>query len=220
MINFNSPLVAYIAVFVAGLISSASPCVFPVIPLIIGFVGGYAEDNIPQSLLYSFIFSLGLAVTFSILGAISSIFGGMLGDIGGYWKYILSAIAILMGMQMVGILKFNFPNIGLKKTVQKGLIGAFLSGMLFGIAFSPCATPILAVILTYVAEKHNIIYGISLLFVYSLGYMAMIFILGFSAGFAKSILKSQKIQNISNYAHKISGIILILGGIVLLLYMR
>jgi len=222
--DFSSPFIAYFAVFLAGIVASASPCVLPVIPLIIGFVGGYSEGDIRQSVLYSFCFAFGLSVTFTILGAIASVAGTLMGDIGGFWKYILSAVAIVMGLQMTGILKFEIPtNVpvgdmsGIKQT---GVLGAFLLGMLFGIITSPCATPVLAIILTFVASKHNLAYGISLLFVYALAHTALIFAVGVSTGFAESLFKSKKFQNLSAYAHKIGGLILVISGIALLFYMR
>ncbi|MDD5382164.1 MAG: cytochrome c biogenesis protein CcdA, partial [Candidatus Margulisbacteria bacterium] len=70
--EFSNPLIAYLAVFLAGLVSSASPCVLILYPLIIGFVGGYGEGDVRKSALYSLLFSLGLAITFTLLGAVAS----------------------------------------------------------------------------------------------------------------------------------------------------
>jgi len=217
--DFSNPLIAYFAVFIAGILSSASPCVLPVIPLIIGFVGGYSEGDVKQSVLYSICFAFGLAITFTILGAVASVAGALMGDIGGYWKYVLSAVAIIMGLQMTGILNFNIPTPGweIRKT---GLIGAIILGMVFGLASSPCATPVLAVILTFVASKRSLFYGLSLLFVYALAHTFLIIAAGVSTGFVENLLKSQRFQNFSAYSHKISGLILIVTGIALLLYIR
>ena len=105
------------------------------------------------------------------------------------------------------------------KTEQKGLIGAFLLGMLFGVASSPCATPVLALILTFVASKHNLAYGTSLLFVYALAHTVLIFLVGVSTGMAEFVLKSQRAQQLSNYSHKISGLIFVLIGLFILFYL-
>ena len=88
--------------------------------------------------------------------------------------------------------------------------------MLFGVASSPCATPVLALILTFVASKHNLAYGASLLFVYALAHTVLIFTVGVSTGLAEVFLKSQKIADFSVYAHKISGAIFVLIGIAIL----
>jgi cytochrome c biogenesis protein CcdA len=219
MIDFSNPLIAYLSVFAAGLISAFSPCVLITIPLIISYVGGYAEGDVKRSFTYSLAFALGLAITFTILGAVASLAGTLMGDIGGFWKYILSAVAIVMGLQMMGILNFQIPTPRMVKPEQKGLIGAFLLGLLFGIASSPCATPVLALILTFVASKRNLIYGTSLLFVYALAHTVLIFAVGVSTGLAEAFLKSQKVADLSIIAHKVSGAIFVLIGIAVLFMM-
>lgn len=217
--DLSNPLIAYLSVFAAGLVSAFSPCVLITIPLVISYVGGYSEGNVKRSFSFSLAFVIGLSITFTILGAIASIAGTLLGDVGGFWKYILAAIAIVMGLQMMGLLNFQIPTPKLVKTEQKGLIGAFLLGMLFGVASSPCATPVLALILTFVASKHNLAYGTSLLFVYALAHTVLIFAVGVSTGLAEVFLKSQKIADWSVYTHKVSGAIFVLIGIAVLFLM-
>ncbi|MFH1362320.1 MAG: cytochrome c biogenesis protein CcdA [bacterium] len=217
--DLSNPLIAYFSVFVAGLISSFSPCVLITIPLVISYVGGYSEGDVRKSALFSLAFVIGLAITFTILGAIASLAGTLLGDIGGFWKYLLSAVAIIMGLQMMGILNFQIPTPRMVKTEQKGLIGAFLLGMLFGVASSPCATPVLAFILTFVASKQNLLYGTSLLFVYALAHAVLIFLVGVSTGMAEFFLKSHHIKRLSQYTHKISGAIFVLIGLAVLFLM-
>lgn len=209
----------YLSVFIAGLVSAFSPCVLVIIPMVIGYVGGYSEGDLKKSFAFSLLFALGLAVTFTVLGAIASLAGTLMGDIGGYWKYILSAVAITMGLQMLGILNFQIPAPKMVKIGQKGLIGAFLLGMLFGVAMAPCATPILALILTFVASKQDLLYGISLLLVYALAHTTFIFAVGISTGLAEAILKSSKIERLSYYFHQISGIIFVLIGILVIFYL-
>ncbi|MDI6732092.1 MAG: cytochrome c biogenesis protein CcdA [Candidatus Margulisbacteria bacterium] len=211
--EISNPLIAYFSVFAAGLISSFSPCVLITIPLVISYVGGFSEGNIKRSFAFSLVFAIGLAITFTILGAIASLAGTLLGDIGGYWKYILGMVAMVMGLQMLGILNFQIPTPKMVKTEQKGLIGAFLLGMLFGVASSPCSTPVLALILTFVASKQNLAYGTSLLFVYALAHTFLIFLIGISTGMAEFFLKLQHVQNASYHIHKISGLIFILIGL-------
>ena len=217
--DLSNPLIAYFSVFIAGLISSFSPCVLITIPLVISYVGGYAEGDVKRSFTFSLAFVVGLSITFTILGAIASLAGTLLGDVGGFWKYILAAIAIVMGLQMMGLMNFQIPTPRLVKTEQKGLIGAFLLGMLFGVASSPCATPVLALILTFVASKHNIGYGTSLLFVYALAHTVLIFAVGVSTGLAEVFLKSQKVADFSVYAHKVSGALFVLIGLYVLFYL-
>lgn len=209
----NQQGLAFIAVFVGGLVSASSPCVLAAIPLIIGYVGGYSEGNKKKAALYSLVFVLGLSITFTLLGAAASVMGQFLGFM-GRWLYLgLALIAILMGLQLIGIISIPLPFQKTRAVKTKGLIGAFLLGMLTGTVSSPCATPVLAVILAYVSTQGDMLYGGSLLFVYALGHCALIFIAGLSIGFTESIVSSRGIKNFSLYSKKFSGAILIIVGI-------
>ena len=95
------------------------------------------------------------------------------------------------------------------------LLGVILLvlGLIFGIVSSPCATPVLVLILTFVASKGEILYGTSLLFIYAIGHCALIFVAGIAAGFAESFIKSKGISNITTYGKKIGGSIVTLVGL-------
>ncbi|MGB2989378.1 MAG: cytochrome c biogenesis protein CcdA, partial [Candidatus Zixiibacteriota bacterium] len=99
---------------------------------------------------------------------------------------------------------------------HKGILGAFLLGLLFGVVSSPCATPVLAVILAFVATKGRIIYGMSLLFVYAVGHCALIVLAGVFTGLVESYAKSKGVSNFSNFTKKISGVLIFLGGLYIL----
>jgi cytochrome c biogenesis protein CcdA len=209
----NQHGLAFVAVFIGGLISAASPCVLAAIPLIIGYVGGYSEGNKKKAALYSLVFILGLSITFTLLGAAASFMGQLFGFL-GRWLYIgLAAIAVLMGLPLMGLVHISLPFQKTKTVETKGLLGAFLLGLLTGTVSSPCATPVLAVILAYVSTQGDMVYGGSLLFVYALGHCALIFIAGLSIGFTESIISSQGIKNFSLYAKRLSGAILVVVGI-------
>jgi cytochrome c biogenesis protein CcdA len=209
----NQHGLAFVAVFVGGLISAASPCVLAAIPLIIGYVGGYSEGNKKKAAIFSLVFVLGLSITFTLLGAAASVMGQFLGFM-GRWLYIgLAGIAILMGLQLMGVISIPLPFQKTKVIKAKGLVGAFLLGMLTGTVSSPCATPVLAVILAYVSTQGDMVYGGSLLFVYALGHCALIFLAGLSVGLTESIVGSKGIKNFSLYAKKFSGALLVVVGI-------
>jgi cytochrome c-type biogenesis protein len=196
--------------FLGGIISSASPCVLAMIPLIIGFVGGYAEGSQKRAIQYSLMFVLGLTITFTILGIIAGALGRLFGDVGKFWYYILPAVAILLGLYLLFSNKLNL-NIGLPQRFipkRKALLGAFLIGLFFGIVASPCATPVLGVVLTYAATKQDIVYSGGLLLAYALGHWVLVFGAGISAGFAQKVIASRGISNFSNYSKKVAGVIL------------
>jgi cytochrome c biogenesis protein CcdA len=214
----NQGWLAFPACFLGGIISSASPCVLAMIPLIIGFVGGYAEGSQKKAIQYSLMFTLGLTVTFTILGVIAGALGRLFGDIGQFWYYILPFVSILLGLYLFFSDKLNW-NIGLSQRFmpkKKELLGAFLIGLFFGIIASPCATPVLAVILTYAATKQNIVYSGGLLLCYALGHWVLVLGAGISAGFAQKVLASKGIANFSSYSKKAGGILLVGVGIYLI----
>ena len=209
----NQQGLAFIAVFIGGLISAASPCVLAAIPLIIGYVGGYSEGNKKKAAFYSLVFVLGLSITFTLLGAAASVMGQILGFMGRCLYILLAAIAVLMGLQLMGIISIPLPFQKTRAVEARGLLGAFLLGMLTGTVSSPCATPVLAVILAYVSTQGDIVYGGSLLFVYAVGHCALIFIAGLSAGLTESIISSKGVRNISLHSKKLSGAILVIVGV-------
>ncbi len=204
---------AFLAVFIGGLISAASPCVLAAIPLIIGYVGGYSKGDKKKAALYSLVFVLGLAITFTVLGAAASAVGSVL-SFAGRWLYIgLALIAIVMGLQLMGLINVPLPFQKTHQIKSRGLWGAFLLGLLTGTVSSPCATPVLAVILAYVSTQGNILYGGSLLFAYAVGRCALIFVAGLSLGLTESIVNSKGIKNFSLYSKKLSGGMLAVAGV-------
>lgn len=220
MINLSNPILAYIAVFFAGLVSSVNPCVVVTYPLIIGYVGGYSEGDIKKAFRSSLAFVVGLSVTYSILGTIAALTGQLIGNIGGHWKYILGAVAIFMGLDLLGIVHFRMPGLQKFPVRQKGIFGAFLLGLLFGVTASACSTPILGFVLTFVASTQNIIYGSSLLFAYALGSSIIVLIVGVSTGAAQAGIKVRRLSRVSQYFPKIAGGLFVLTGIYIVLFLK
>ena len=203
--------VAILVALLAGIVSPFTPCALSSIPLIIGYVGGYNETDKKKPLIYSLIFSLGIALTFTILGILSATIGRMFISIGTMWYLILGCILLVVAFQMFGIIKIGSNTCNIPKK-RKGILGAFLLGILGGIFASPCSTPVLIAILTFVAEKGNILLGGILLLVYSIGHCVLVIIAGTSVGFTQSIVnsdKTNKVANIVKYAFAV--LILILG---------
>jgi cytochrome c biogenesis protein CcdA len=212
----DNPLLAYLGVFLGGILSSSSPCVLATIPLVIGYVGGYSEGNRRKAFIYSLTFILGLSLTFTVLGAIASLVGGLFGMISRTWYFIIGGVAIAIGLHLIGIYSLNIPTPVNFQPRRRGIIGAFLLGALFGIVSSPCATPVLALILAFVASKGEVIYGTSLLFVYALGHCALIFLAGTATGFVENFVKSKGISNVTAWGKRIGGSIVVFAGIYLI----
>lgn len=208
----QNPWLAILGVFIGGAITASNPCVLAMIPLLMSVVAGTEGTSIKKSVGFSLLFVLGLSVTFTILGLISALMGRMLGDVGTFWKYLVAGVCLIMGAHLLGLFKFNvnFPqHLSVKKG---GSLGAFLLGLLFGVVSTPCAVPILAVLLAYVASRGNVIYGGLLLFIYALGHSALILIAGTSMGAAKKLIESRRLRKTNLALQKIAGIIIILVG--------
>jgi len=182
---------------------------------VIGYVGGYSEGDRRKAFLYSLTFILGLSITFTILGAIASLLGGLFGIISRTWYFIVGGIAIAIGLNLIGLFEWNLPVPVHLQPKQRGILGAFLLGIFFGIVSSPCATPVLALILTFVASKGEVAYGTSLLFVYALGHCALIFLAGTATGFVENFVKSKGISNMTAWGKRIGGSIVVFVGIYL-----
>jgi cytochrome c biogenesis protein CcdA len=134
----------------------------------------------------------------------------------GRWLYAgLAAIAVVMGLQLMGLISIPLPFQKMRTVKSKGLWGAFLLGLLTGTVSSPCATPVLAVILAYVSTQGDILYGGSLLFMYAVGHCALIFVAGLSIGLTESIVSSKGIKNFSLYSKRFSGALLMAAGLYL-----
>jgi cytochrome c biogenesis protein CcdA len=206
------PLIAFGAVFLAGIISSASPCVLATIPLVVGFVGGYSDGDRLKAFRYSLTFILGLSTTFTAFGATAGLLGTMFGTLGGPWYLIAGCIALVMGGQLMGLYEIRLPIRHDFKPKRGGLVGAFLLGLLFGVVSSPCATPVLVVLLTLVAGKGQVLYGIGLLFSYAIGHCLLMLFAGTFTGFVEGFVKARGVMNFSLWAKRISGAVVALGG--------
>ena len=205
----------YLASFLGGVLTSVTPCSLALLPIIVGYIGGYSKDSTARVALQALFFVLGLSVVFSVIGLICALTGKVLGSFSTeYFTLIIASILLIMGLKLTEILDFEFPII--VKQIPQGnshsLLYAFLLGMLIAFAGSPCSTPILASIMTIATVSSNIIFSILLLFSFALGQCVIIIM----AGLFTSLLKnSQKIIKYTTTSMKISGMILIAVAIYL-----
>jgi len=209
----HNPWLAAVAVFIGGIVTASNPCVLAMVPLMISFVAGQkGAVSLKKTFLFSLQFILGLAVTFTALGFVSALMGRMFGDIGAFWKYAVAAVCLVMGIHLLGLLKINFP-VPKALSVEKAQgLGAFLLGLLFGAVSTPCAVPILAVLLAFIASKGNILYGGLLLFIYALGHSFLILVAGTSMGAAKKLIESKGLRKTNLVLQKIAGVVILLVG--------
>jgi len=188
----NRPILGYGAAFLGGVIATAGPCSLASIPLIIGFVDGYAGGSKKQAFIYSVTFVVGLAIGMAALGAAAALMGTMFGQAGFQWQVLVAAILMAMGLQLSGVINLKLGGMSQKFLPQRtGLVGSLILGLLYGIVLSPCATPELAVILTLAAVKQEVVYGSTLLFAYAIGRGALVILAGTFTGLIESFLQSR-----------------------------
>jgi len=198
-------------VFVGGLATALNPCVLASIPLAIGFVGGYATGRSKgYALLLALFLFLGIAVSFTVLGVIASLAGTLFGTTSKFWPILIIVVCLVMGGQILFFPNFEFPMPRRFTPKAGGIIGAFLLGALTGVIATPCAMPVLAVVLTYVASKGNVLYGGLLLFTYALGHSVLVLVAGSSIGIAEAMVSSKGLQRVSTVLKKASGVLLLL----------
>ncbi len=171
---------ALLLIFLGGILASLTPCVYPVIPLTMAYVGARSEGNKLKGFIISIALVLGIATTYSVLGILSATTGSAFGSItqSPVFIVVLGLIFIAMGLSMFGYYDIQLPyTLNTKLQVKrKGLIGAFLMGMATGVLAAPCVGPIIVVLLGWVAKTGSVFKGFVYLFDFALG-MGVLFVL-------------------------------------------
>ena len=202
-----APLMA----FLAGVLTSFTPCAFVSVPLVIGYVGGASRSDTRKAFKLSLVFAVGMAVTFTVLGVLAAVFGRFIGTTGQWWYLVLGTLMVMMALQTFELYEFIPAAYLTAKSTRKGYFGAFLAGILGGVFATPCSTPALVVLLGVVARSGNVEWGILLLLLYSLGHSFLVLLAGTSAGLAKKITNSPEYGFLSNMVK------LVMGGVILLI---
>ena len=182
--------------FTAGLLTFFSPCFLPLVPVYLVYITGLSLEEVKKvrllTVTHSLLFILGFTVVFVALGTTASLLGQFLYDFGDVLKVIGGGLIILLGLYLLGIIKFPFLDIERKITISSkpaGLIGTFLVGIVFALGWTPCVGPILGGILILASQTQTVNEGILLLLLYSLGLGLPLFLASLAVNYSLTLLK-------------------------------
>lgn len=209
----NGSSLAIPAVLGAGLVAGLNPCCLAMYPAAASCCATCTTRS-PSAvaLTHSIAFVLGTAVATSALGVAAAFLGLVMGQFGNTFRFAIAAVPLLMGLHLLGWLRLPLPSVS-QNTLQPGLVRAFTTGFLLSMAVSPCGTPVLAAVLSYVAVKGSVWFGAALLFVYGIGAGAPVLVLG-----TVSIGVSQRLAAAGAqwWIDSVSGGVLVAVGLYLL----
>lgn len=197
---------APVLALLAGILTSVTPCALSSIPLVIGYVGGTGNKDTKKAFKLSLTFAGGMAVTFTALGTAASLLGKLLGTSSKLWYIALGILMVMMALQTWELYNFIPSTYLTSKNARKGYIGAFVTGILGGVFSSPCATPVLIVLLGIVARSGNIAWGVFLLLMYSIGHSILVIVAGTSIGFVKKVTANNKYGTFSKVLKIVMGL--------------
>lgn len=213
--SFMLPLLLLIAFF-SGILASISPCSLGILPLIIGYVGGYSKEGNKKLFIQMLSFSVGLSLVLSVIGVICALTGRAFTTFASPILILLFAsVIVIMGLNLLGILDIQFPAIVKKMPQNKNgslFVFPFLVGAFFALASSPCSSPILASIMAIATISGSLLFSISLLFSFALGQCVIII---FFALFTSTLKKTSALAKYTQVLLKASGILLILAGLAI-----
>ncbi|HQO10008.1 MAG TPA: cytochrome c biogenesis protein CcdA [Clostridiales bacterium] len=185
-------LLVFLIAFLGGILDSMTPCVYPVIPVVISYMGAKSEKKKSAGFFLSLFFVIGLAVTYSIVGLLASFLGGIfgVGDIAAnpYVRIVIALIFTILALSMFGVWEMSIISSDqqtkwMKKGKEsKGILGAMIIGMVSGVVAAPCVGPVLAVLLIHVATAGDILYGWMLFIAFAFGLGLLFIVLGTFSG--------------------------------------
>ncbi len=215
----GAPLIALSAAAVWGVLSIVlSPCHLASIPLIVGFISEQGKVTVRRAFWTATLFSVGILITIAVIGALTAMAGRMMGDVGRWGNYFVAAIFLVVGLHLLGVIPMPGAGPGQVNLKRKGLLAAFLLGLVFGIALGPCTfaymAPMLAV--TFKLAQSAPVYGATLLLAYGIGHCAVIVVAGTFTEVVQRFLDWNEQSKGVAIVKVVCGILVILGGVWLI----
>ncbi len=204
------------AAFLGGIIASVSPCSLAMLPLIIGYVGGYSKETPLRTFVQLSFFIFGTAIVFSVIGILCAVTGSVFASaFGGYFTLLMASLLLVMGLKLLNILDFELPVIVKAMPVNNGsslILYPTLLGITFALAGTPCSTPILAGIMAFAAMGKNLTFAVLLLFMFALGQGIILIVAGL---FTSGVKNLKSIAAFTEGLLKFSGLLLVLVSLYL-----
>jgi cytochrome c-type biogenesis protein len=214
-----TPAIAIAASFVWGILSIVlSPCHLSSIPLIVGFIDKQGQMSTKRAFAISSLFAGGILITIAAIGVITAAAGRMMGDIGRYGNYFVAAIFFLVGLYLLDIITLPWSGPGQIGMKRKGMLAAFILGLIFGIAIGPCTFAYMAPMLTvtFGVASTALLYGIVLLLAYGVGHCSVIVLAGTSTGLVQRYLNWNEKSKGAVILKRICGVLVLLAGLYLI----
>ena len=195
----TAPLLAILLAFTGGVLTSFTPCIYPLIPITVGFIGARATSKL-KGFSLSLFYVLGLAIVYSILGGIAALTGQSFGRVAtSPWSHLIVAnLCLFFGLAMLDVFIIQSPQIfyRLQPKEMKGYnaVSALFVGGMSSLVAAPCTVPVLGVLLTFVASQHNVTLGMFMLFFFAFGMGTLLILAGTFTGLLSSLTKSGKWQ--------------------------
>ena len=215
----GTPVVAILASFVWGLLSILlSPCHLASIPLIVGFIDEQGRISTRRAFHIATLFAVGILITIALIGAVTAAMGRMMGDVVRYGNYFVAAIFFLVGLHLLDVIPMPWSGPGQVKMRRRGLVAAFLLGLIFGVALGPCTfaymAPMLAV--AFRLASSNPVYGVLLLLAYGVGHCSVIVLAGGSANLAQRYLDWNERSKGALVLKRVCGALVLIGGLYMI----
>ncbi|MBM4175803.1 MAG: thiol:disulfide interchange protein [Ignavibacteria bacterium] len=194
LINEENLLLSFILIFLGGLALNLTPCVYPLIPITIGFFGGQSEQKTGKLFLLSGLYVLGMAITYSAIGVVTALSGSLFGAAlqNPFVLIFIALVLIGLSLSMFGLYEFQLPSSWVAKFggAKGGTFGALFMGLTMGIVAAPCIGPFVIGLLTFVGAKADVVLGFFMFFVLALGLGMPYLFLGVFSGKIKNLPRS------------------------------
>lgn len=216
----QSPGIAIGAALIWGILSVIlSPCHIACIPLIVGFIDGQGNISTGRAFVLSLLFGLGILITIGLIGLITALAGRMMGDIGGYGNFVVAVVFFAIGLNLLGILPLPFMEGGANPNYKrKGVLAAFILGLIFGVALGPCTFAYMATMLGVVFSMAStqLMLAMLILAAFAVGHCAVLVLAGTFTEVVQHYLHWTENSKGAIVLKKVCGVLVILGGVYLI----